>query len=218
MKVNWKYTLGEIIIVIIGISIAFALNSWAAANKEKKSKKQYLESILTDVKSEINGLAADTIAFDQKMNSMHGIYEAFGRNSDRLDTLTGRFFEIPNAISFEPNDVTYRTLINSGNIGILSNFNLTKALEAHYANHAKINQAYKRQTSIIENYFGPMMIYDLEYISPRVIDPSIFEKKETRNIINSMYGSFNLAKSAAKNAIIKCAAIEEKLVKELASM
>lgn len=38
-NINWRYAFGEIIIVIIGISIAFALNNWAANTKEKRIKK-----------------------------------------------------------------------------------------------------------------------------------------------------------------------------------
>lgn len=47
-KINWKYAAGEIIIVIIGISIAFTLNSWAAGRKDKVLAKQYLENLKQD--------------------------------------------------------------------------------------------------------------------------------------------------------------------------
>ncbi len=39
LKINWTYALGEIIIVIIGITIAFALNNWAENAKGRKTKK-----------------------------------------------------------------------------------------------------------------------------------------------------------------------------------
>ena len=33
-KINWRYAIGELLIVIIGISVAFALNNWSASLKE----------------------------------------------------------------------------------------------------------------------------------------------------------------------------------------
>ncbi len=37
-KINWKYAFGEILIVIIGISIAFAMNKCATDSKNEKEK------------------------------------------------------------------------------------------------------------------------------------------------------------------------------------
>ena len=51
-KVNWRYAIGELIIVTLGISIAFALNSWAESNKQEKKTKVYLQGIITDLQDD----------------------------------------------------------------------------------------------------------------------------------------------------------------------
>lgn len=40
-KINWTYAIGEIIIVIIGITIAFSLNRWAETAENRKTKGRF---------------------------------------------------------------------------------------------------------------------------------------------------------------------------------
>ena len=54
MKIDWKYGLGEIFIVIIGITLAFWLNNWADNLSSKKLRDQYLESLKLDLVEERN--------------------------------------------------------------------------------------------------------------------------------------------------------------------
>ncbi len=211
MKINWKYTIGEIIIVIIGITIAFGLNSWASASKERKTKQNYIESLIKDIDSEIVELRKDSSAFEKKLRDISAIHYALSNDSDRLDTLRERFFSLPNPINFEPNDITYRTMINSGSIHVLSDFELSKALEAHYTWHQELNISYERQTKISENYFGPMMIYKLDYEKLGQGDWSILKETETRNIINSLYGTYMICKGTASRGIRQCEKLKSQL-------
>ena len=49
MKKKFTYALGEIIIVIIGISLAFAMNKWGEEKSNKIQREQYLQSIKQDI-------------------------------------------------------------------------------------------------------------------------------------------------------------------------
>ena len=50
MKKQLRYALGEIFIVIVGISIAFSLNKCAEVKKNDAQKTQYLENLKEDIK------------------------------------------------------------------------------------------------------------------------------------------------------------------------
>ena len=49
MKKKFTYALGEIIIVIIGISLAFAMNKWGEEKSNKIQREQYLQSLKQDI-------------------------------------------------------------------------------------------------------------------------------------------------------------------------
>ncbi len=48
-NINWKYAIGEIIIVSIGISIAFGINTISSDLTYKKKHKEYKQSLIIDI-------------------------------------------------------------------------------------------------------------------------------------------------------------------------
>lgn len=48
-----KYAIGEIVLVVIGILIALQLNSWKEKNAERKLEKEYIVSLIEDIKKDI---------------------------------------------------------------------------------------------------------------------------------------------------------------------
>ncbi len=65
-KATWKYTLREIIIVILGITIAFSMNKCADNIKDKKLKKQYLTNLKSDVEADKLQLEKNIEAINKK--------------------------------------------------------------------------------------------------------------------------------------------------------
>ena len=52
-SINWRYALGEVIIVIIGISLAFSLNNWKERQADRQQREQYLSALKLDINGEI---------------------------------------------------------------------------------------------------------------------------------------------------------------------
>lgn len=55
-KLNWKYALGEIALIFIGISLAIAFQNWNDKRIELKEVKAYLDKISTNVKADLENL------------------------------------------------------------------------------------------------------------------------------------------------------------------
>jgi hypothetical protein len=49
---NWKYALGEILLIFIGINLAIWFNNWNETRKLKEEEKRILQSILTDLEDD----------------------------------------------------------------------------------------------------------------------------------------------------------------------
>lgn len=69
-KINWKNHFIELLVVIIGISIAFSLNNWKESSKDKKPEKRYLQNLLSGLERYTKQLTRlrDTSAYVLKMN------------------------------------------------------------------------------------------------------------------------------------------------------
>ena len=52
LRINWRYALGEIAIVAIGILLAFQLNSWKEKRKDLEREKNSMAMLLTEVKKD----------------------------------------------------------------------------------------------------------------------------------------------------------------------
>lgn len=117
----FKYAIGEILLVVIGILIALQINDWNAQNKKENLKKEYVNSLIID-------LVKDTLQ----------IYPRLQRNKIRTDSLriygsnieNGHYTTLEQFISLKQNfstgmrvKNTYNTnsfnlLISSGNIDL----------------------------------------------------------------------------------------------------
>ena len=66
LKLNWKYAMGEVTLIFIGISLAVAFDNWNQHRTKDKTQKLFLEEIRTD-------LYQDTIVLNRvlKMTETH---------------------------------------------------------------------------------------------------------------------------------------------------
>ncbi|MFT5628522.1 MAG: hypothetical protein ACJA1H_001051, partial [Glaciecola sp.] len=153
-KVTWKYTLREIIIVIIGISIAFSLNKCADNINDKKLRKEYLTNLKNDVEADKLQLEKNVTAINQKLKTCAEIIPVLNSNQNPDMRLMNNVFAILKYENFSPKNITYKTLINSGDLKLIDDFQLKTAIQQHYSNYEDMADVYVRHTSLIKDYLG----------------------------------------------------------------
>ncbi|GJM33554.1 MAG: hypothetical protein DHS20C18_25550 [Saprospiraceae bacterium] len=214
-SINWRYAIGEIIIVIIGITIAFTLNKYAENAKHAIDKQKYLESLIGDLDNEMLHLNNNTEKFQQKIADIKGLFPYLNGKMDGRDTIVGKVFGLAEIIHFQPNDITYKTLINSGDLGLFDNFELKKELENHYSDQTLIEMDYKRQNNIHEKYFGDFMIHHIDFDQVRKGNYSFIDDKLLKNIIQSLYGTYMIAITTSEKGVERCQKLKEVLEEEV---
>ena len=65
-KINWRYAIGEFLIVVIGILVAFQLDAW----KEDKDEAALVNEYLTDIKA---GLKSDSSFYQNTLQYLDTI-------------------------------------------------------------------------------------------------------------------------------------------------
>jgi sensor domain CHASE-containing protein len=88
----FKYAIGEIILVVIGILIALSINNWNQSQKEKQIETQYLNNIVRDLNEQLNSI-------DTQMQTEQSYYEAASYliedyNKDHAFTLDSIFYKL----------------------------------------------------------------------------------------------------------------------------
>jgi hypothetical protein len=203
-KIKWQYTLVEILIVIIGITIAFSMNKCSESSKDKKLRHQYLTNLMNDVNADKLNLETNIEELNSKLSDAIEILPYLNSDSTNQMKIVNNVFNIVSLSNFNPKDVTYQTLINSGDLKLIDNFNLKTAIEAHYSNYKEMSNAYVRQESIVRDYVGNYLINHADYDKlPKGKFPFTNEKL-LKNIVQSMRGSFILKIDATKKGIKSC--------------
>ena len=200
-KINWKYAVGETLIVILGISIAFMLENWRERRQEQNQSTQYLGSLKTDLEEEILLLEENNRAIQAKLESFKRIRPHLGRKLEGRDSVAWSFFELANLVNFHPVNTTYQTLINSGDLKLIRDFELRRSLEEHYAFHQEVQQDYERIESIHKEYLGDFLIHHLNYQAIARGDFGFMDDPLLPNILASMEGANQMIISSNNRCI-----------------
>ena len=135
----FKYAIGEIILVVIGILIALQINTWNQQRLDRKIESKYLRSIVDEINS--NKQLNKRLVWGRIEKKMEGLTQAKAYAENRLEIEnTKEFIE---AVSYAGvfsggydmgDDDVYNELISTGNMKLLSDDTIKNAIIVYYAN------------------------------------------------------------------------------------
>ncbi|MEN0004774.1 MAG: DUF6090 family protein [Bacteroidota bacterium] len=138
---DWRYAIGEIIIVIISISIAFGLNNWASARKDRQKAEQYLENLQEDLLSDRAALQTIDLRLDTALQQHWGISRHFFATIPGRDTVAFAFFkQLNRPYDFFPHNATFESLRYSGDFELIKGIDLKNKIVEHYGKYAVIEK------------------------------------------------------------------------------
>src|SRR5210317_128818 len=146
----FKYAIGEIVLVVIGILIALQINT-AKNEKDKRIEEiTHLENILSDLKQDKSELIKIIDRRKSKTESatiMENYY-----NIKKVDSLNLYYYHWTNVLFWEthnPSMVTFKELINSGKLSTLTNEKVKQLLlQIDY----KYNQMFELRIHMYHDY------------------------------------------------------------------
>jgi len=135
----FKYAIGEILLVVIGILIALQINNWNEERKEKHKAKSYLINIKEDLALDTIQLSRAIVHIEASMvntTKLLSLRSFENYEIDSLDKLIPRNF-----YQYSINSQTFDKLINSG-VTELSNYNdVFELINVYYTQQKNLFQA-----------------------------------------------------------------------------
>lgn len=132
-----KYAIGEIVLVVIGILIALAVNNWNQERKDYRLGLDYLSRIHND-------LVQDTISFRNIISSNNNLREEIkdllvtlynGVNSiEQVQNMSDVYDRALDQV-FTPNNNTYKGMVSSGTLGLIQNLELKEEIIDFYSEY-----------------------------------------------------------------------------------
>ncbi|MFT5753024.1 MAG: hypothetical protein ACI924_000229 [Flavobacterium sp.] len=180
----FKYAIGEIVLVVIGILIALQINNWNQTNQNKKQEKQILTQLLEEYQSNLKQINSKIFIRDKILES--SIKMLGYRNSERAlintDSIDRHLSRTINRPTFDPELSVSNELTNSGKLYLISNAELRKKISAFPSSISELREEEIITLNLIEERFYPFLIehYQISRLNMEFLDDEKFREKVTQ--------------------------------------
>ncbi len=125
----FKYAIGEIILVVIGILIALQINNWNEGRKARNLEVSYLKNIKTDLQLNIDNINTFIEKRNDQIASSNLILEYYeGKSIEDLNNFSYHCVNVYTWKKFYQINNTYLELTNSGNLALITNDSIKNTL------------------------------------------------------------------------------------------
>ena len=178
----FKYAIGEIVLVVIGILIALSINNWNTNRLEKKEVANFLEQIEAELESDI-------IHFNENISNIKRytdyLYKVTERKYDEID-----LSQLPNSLAMNSSSknfgLSYTKMLESGIIKHIENSQISKSLQTYYlVNCSKYNSSTEFHANFVSDHIeGPLLLM-LNHKKDFLVDPKeVIEELENGKLMS----------------------------------
>ncbi|WP_258101126.1 hypothetical protein [Marinoscillum pacificum] len=172
LKTTLHY-LGEVLVVTIGIFIAFQLNNYSENQKLKSREENALKRIASDLETEKAWLQKVHRNYTRSKEKLESILNENDR--ENLDSL---YYHLAKEYVHFNYNVEYSTLKFSGNLYLITNDSIRSSLVKHYElNYAYSEEVAERHKAFVETYILGYLSDELSLNATYLYDPLEVEKK-----------------------------------------
>ncbi|GCC53095.1 hypothetical protein SanaruYs_33370 [Chryseotalea sanaruensis] len=134
-KIQWKNQLINLLAIVIGVYIAFYLTERSNNANSRRQAKAYLASMADDLQSDIDELTISTDTLRYMVKVSDALTQSIVTQriiQDSIGTMISSLYLI---VPFNPKDNSYQSLVASGKLDAIENFELRKKITELYHQH-----------------------------------------------------------------------------------
>ena len=181
----FKYAIGEIVLVVIGILIALYINTWNINRLEKKEITNYFKQIKTELKLDIAHYNNDISKMQNWTDYLNKVSEERYNEVDLSLLLNS----LPRNLSSRNFGISYHKLLESGTIKHIDGNQIGKKLQTYYLkNCSEYNSRTEFHAKFISDHIeGPLLLM-LNHKKGFLVDPdeviNELENGKLKSLIN----------------------------------
>lgn len=180
------YAIGEIILVVIGILIALQINNWNESRKNIEKENKYLSNVNKELIGDSLALERSWFKNRQKkiecleLAKQYVLGDYFPKDTLLFINNVG-FGGINSRASFTGSSRTYKELISTGNLSLISNDSIRELIVNYYISKDFLDEYLRNIRSDYATYVNTIKVYNPKY--PDSINtveiPRILKKMKT---------------------------------------
>lgn len=139
LKINWFTHFIELLVVIIGVTVAFAINNWAEKRKLDKEEKHILQSFYDDLSRDYHTFHDIQIPVNmERAKNLKHFIGLIATQSVKQDTLKKYLYDVLLSTSnYTINRTTFESLKYSGKMDLIKNLDLKKKIYWYYSKESQ---------------------------------------------------------------------------------
>ena len=181
------YAVGEILLVMIGISLAFQVNNWNDNRIKQLSEIRYYENIrdqILDDRGLILWMMEINRAFMIQFEYAAEIIET--NDQGKMDTLGLIILNLTQYSEYDRQGNIYETMVNSGEIKILHNLEIINSVRHLEEKYLYVNRMENIHYEAMMTYVVPTINANIKLSNGQIQKPDLFYNYEFQNLILSL--------------------------------
>ena len=183
LDIDWTSKLIDLLIVIIGITIAFQLNNFNESNKSNAQERDYLKSFYEENRdNELALSSALEFALKTKndIDTLKQVLLSKDYEDDRIKNLSASMMALSD---FHPSLVTMENITESGEFKLISDLEYREKLIDTYNSYQTTSQLESILSDYVDEYVTPFFFRNVRFSDFTSLHDNFKESPEFENIV-----------------------------------
>lgn len=198
-KINWANHFVELVVVIIGITIAFMLENWRQENANHDLEQKYLNSLKSDLMSDNKLLDSTVSSVEKQISKLRDFITEIKTGTVVKQKAENIIPQVLISYGFAPKLATYQSITNSGNLNIITDYKLIESLASYYNSYDEISIKEKGLYDYQLKFVLPYVYENVDFLSGKMVNKSAINGFEFKNIVTGYYTLVGQNLEAYKN-------------------
>lgn len=187
-KIDWKNHFIGLLVVVIGITVAFMLENWRQERASSELEQKYLISFKDDLHYDSNKLDSTISAVQNKIYLLRSVISEMSSGEIKQARAEEVITDMLSNHSFVPKQATYESIKNSGGMNIISDYEIKEAIVSYYSLNDELRLKEQVFFDYLQNFVLPFVYKNVEFLSGRIVNRSAINSFEFNNIVAGYYG------------------------------
>jgi len=183
LNIDWKSKLVDLLIVIIGITIAFKLNTWNESIKTKAEAKDYIESFYEENitnKTNLSSALEFSESTKKDIDTLKQILLSKNYGDQRIKILTASMMALAN---YSPSITTMENITASGEFKLIKDIELRKQIIKTYNSYNVTLKLEDLLSDYVNKYVTPFYFENIRFSDFSSISSDFIKEPLFENIV-----------------------------------
>ncbi len=188
-KIKWKFNIDwkskriDLLIVVVGISIAFKLNTWNASKKTELEAKNYIESFyeenVVNASSLVSALKYSELN-KRNIDTLKQILLSKNYKDKRVKVLISSMMGM---VDYNPSTITMENIMASGEFELIKDIELRKQIISTYYTYEGTSKLEELLINYINTYLTPFFFNNIRFSDFSSINADFIKDPLFENIV-----------------------------------